>query len=126
MVFPVFYEASGTSARNYPHEPTASKPCRPRVFLAPSILSARASLDTEAESPDGALSSTRVGGGDDRAVGPGRPAAGRDLEAARPRAEPAAHDRLDVAVERAGLGAACPRARDAALARAFAGDLALQ
>src|SRR5881397_3325293 len=30
MVFPGFNEASGTSTRSYPHEPTASKPCRPR------------------------------------------------------------------------------------------------
>src|SRR3954468_3881872 len=40
MVFPVFYEASGTSARDYPHEPPASKPCRPRVVCTTHILSA--------------------------------------------------------------------------------------
>ncbi len=33
MVLPGFYEASGTSARNHPHEPTASKPVVPGVFL---------------------------------------------------------------------------------------------
>src|SRR3954470_14936806 len=39
MVFPGFNEASGTSTRNYPHEPTASKPCRPRVVPTGTILS---------------------------------------------------------------------------------------
>src|SRR4051794_29858996 len=38
MVFPGFNEASGTSTRSYPHEPTASKPCRPRGG-SPDILS---------------------------------------------------------------------------------------
>ena len=38
MVFPVFYEASGTSARNHHPESTASKPCRPRgVCLHDSV-----------------------------------------------------------------------------------------
>src|SRR3954453_18738497 len=29
-VVPGFYEASGTSTRNRPHEPATSKPCRPQ------------------------------------------------------------------------------------------------
>src|SRR5215510_739327 len=42
MVLPGFYEASGTSTRNHPSEPTTSKPCRPqglctRHILAPGV-----------------------------------------------------------------------------------------
>src|SRR3712207_4917498 len=33
MVLPGFSEASGTSARNRPHEPTASKPVVPRGYV---------------------------------------------------------------------------------------------
>ena len=33
MVLPGFYEASGTSTRNRPGEPTTSKPCRPQGTL---------------------------------------------------------------------------------------------
>src|SRR3954447_11196564 len=48
MVFPGFNEASGTSTRNYPHEPTASKPCRPRVVPTSTILSiGQRQLDVE-------------------------------------------------------------------------------
>src|SRR3954470_4364725 len=48
MVFPGFNEASGTSTRNYPHEPTASKPCRPRVVPTGTILSiGQRQLDVE-------------------------------------------------------------------------------
>src|SRR3954469_306682 len=38
MVLPGFYEASGTSTRNRPSEPTTSKPCRPQGLCTPSIL----------------------------------------------------------------------------------------
>ena len=33
MVLLGFYEASSTSARNHPHEPTASKPVVPRGYV---------------------------------------------------------------------------------------------
>src|SRR5213592_2113313 len=42
MVFPGFNEASGTSTRSYPHEPTASKPCRPRGGSDPILSTATA------------------------------------------------------------------------------------
>src|SRR4051812_4557932 len=50
MVLPGFYEASGTSTRNRPSEPTTSKPCRPqglctRHILAPVGSSAMRSFD---------------------------------------------------------------------------------
>src|SRR4051794_6672720 len=38
MVLPGFYEASGTSTRNRPSEPTTSKPCRPQGLCTPVIL----------------------------------------------------------------------------------------
>src|SRR5215216_4206401 len=40
MVFPGFYEASGTSTRNRPSEPTTSKPCRPQGLCTRPILPA--------------------------------------------------------------------------------------
>src|SRR2546423_1167244 len=47
MVFPGFNEASGTSTRSYPHEPTASKPCRPRGGSDHILLIGRGQLDME-------------------------------------------------------------------------------
>src|SRR5262249_32753230 len=41
MVFPGFNEASGTSARNRPREPTTSKPCRPQGLCSGHILEGR-------------------------------------------------------------------------------------
>src|SRR4051812_7316171 len=38
MVLPGFYEASGTSTRNRPSEPTTSKPCRPQGLCTRHIL----------------------------------------------------------------------------------------
>jgi hypothetical protein len=40
MVFPGFYEASGTSTRNHPSEPTASKPVVPGMSFSPSLVDA--------------------------------------------------------------------------------------
>src|SRR4051794_24817558 len=47
MVFPGFNEASGTSTRSYPHEPTASKPCRPRGGSTNILSIGRGQLDVE-------------------------------------------------------------------------------
>src|SRR3954469_10361428 len=47
MVFPGFNEASGTSTRSYPHEPTASKPCRPRGGSTNILSIGQRQLDVE-------------------------------------------------------------------------------
>src|SRR4051812_47706741 len=47
MVFPGFNEASGTSTRSYPHEPTASKPCRPRGGSTDILVIGKRQLDVE-------------------------------------------------------------------------------
>src|SRR3954451_2268651 len=47
MVFPGFNEASGTSTRSYPHEPTASKPCRPRGGSTNILVIGQGELDME-------------------------------------------------------------------------------
>src|SRR4051794_33678840 len=72
MVFPVFYEASGTSARDYPHEPTASKPCRPRVVPTSRILSARRAVSKQKDADRaGAGGPALVAGLVRRRLGPG-------------------------------------------------------
>src|SRR3954463_3175904 len=43
MVFPGFNEASGTSTRNRPCEPTTSKPCRPQGLCSTTIVVGRGS-----------------------------------------------------------------------------------
>src|SRR4051794_33318754 len=81
MVLPGFSEASGTSTRNRPHEPTASKPVVPRGHLYAPIVVATAKR-RKGRRTDGEL---RRGGGRRRARGRGggRPA-GRGRARGRP------------------------------------------
>src|SRR3954451_8633898 len=73
MVLLGFYEASGTSARNRPHEPTASKPVVPRGYVlsivVPGPSEGRASRAMESfdvvvvgEGPSGEVAAGRLAG----------------------------------------------------------------
>src|SRR5688500_15657245 len=64
MVLPGFYEASGTSTRNRPGEPTTSKPCRPQ---GASYCTADADFRGDR---DRRRAGRRSGGGQARGLGP--------------------------------------------------------